>query len=72
MTQNEVLGGYTKEVTCARCEGIRWVRVDIPIPYTCQRCRRVLEGRPAADPLATEAQREAGKRLAKRRHLPSD
>jgi len=68
----KALGGYTKEVKCARCEGLRWVEVSVPEPYTCQRCRRVLEGRPAQDPLVTEAQREAGKRLAKQRHSPSD
>src|ERR1700730_1872921 len=36
---NRIAGGYTKEVHCGRCQGLRWVRVDVPEPYTCQRCR---------------------------------
>jgi len=36
-----------------------------PINYVCLRCRAVLAGRNAADPLATDAQRAAGRRLAR-------
>jgi hypothetical protein len=66
-TPNEVAGGYTKDVTCRRCHGTRWVRVDVLEPYTCQRCRRVLAGRPAIDPLGTPKQQEQGRRLAQTR-----
>ena len=68
---HKVEGGYTKEVSCDRCRGIRWVRVDVLEPYKCQRCRRFLEGRPADDPLhgaatrvlTPEQRQAAGERL---------
>ena len=69
-TPNEVVGGYTKEVACLRCRGPRWVRVDVPEPYTCQRCRMVLAGRPTVDPvskLSPEARKAAGERLNRQR-----
>jgi hypothetical protein len=56
-----VAGGYTKDVHCARCRGARWVRVDTPEPYTCQRCRMALAGRPTDDPVGSPAQQAARK-----------
>lgn len=66
MTSNDVLGGYTKEVHCSRCKGPRWVRVDTPEPYKCQRCRLVAAGRPADDPLGSVRQQEARKAAGER------
>ena len=66
MDANAVAGGYTKEVHCGRCAGLRWVRVDVPEPYTCQRCRMVLAGRPTIDPvskMSPEARQEARERM---------
>jgi hypothetical protein len=76
----------TVEVVCVRCHGTKWVpdplipltadgRVagpPIPLvrPYTCHRCRTVLAGRNAIDPLGkepTEAQRVARQRFARAR-----
>jgi DNA-directed RNA polymerase subunit RPC12/RpoP len=58
----------TAEVVCTRCRGRRWVLVKPasapdPTDYTCRRCRAVLAGTNASDPLVTEAQRAAGRRL---------
>ena len=58
------------EVACARCRGRRWILVKPasapdPARYRCQRCRAALAGKNAADPLATDAQRAAGQRLAR-------
>jgi hypothetical protein len=57
------------EVVCVRCLGPRWILVKPasapdPAGYTCQRCRAALAGKNALDPLATDAQRAAGRRLA--------
>ena len=63
---NRIAGGYTKEVHCGRCQGLRWVRVDVPEPYTCQRCRMVLAGRPTVDPvspMSPEARQAARERM---------
>jgi hypothetical protein len=52
----------TEEVLCTRCSKPRWVLVagEAPTPtdYTCQRCRAVMAGKNAVDPLvvATEGQ----------------
>ena len=49
----------TREVTCQRCGHARWTALQTP--YTCQRCREVLAGGNARDPLApptTEQQRQ--------------
>ncbi len=70
----------TVEVICARCQETKWVPdpiipltadgrvagppIPLELPYTCQRCRAVLAGRSAPDPLPTEARRAAGARLA--------
>jgi DNA-directed RNA polymerase subunit RPC12/RpoP len=56
-------------VTCTRCQGQRWVLVKPasapdPTDYVCIRCRAVLAGRNASDPLVTDAQRTSGLRLA--------
>ena len=58
-------------VNCQRCKGERW---PYPTPegvYTCQRCRAVLAGRNADDPLGSPAQqaarKAAGERLSKAR-----
>ena len=48
----------TREVTCTRCGEPRWPTRPTD-PYTCQRCREVLAGGNAVDPLPTEAQRAA-------------
>jgi hypothetical protein len=60
----------TAAVACARCQGPRWTltkRASAPDPldYACTRCRAVLAGRSAADPLVTDAQRAAGRRLGR-------
>src|SRR5262245_56303132 len=58
-------------VACARCGGERWP-VDPPTPFVCIRCRAVLAGKNAVDPLGTPGKREAparalAARLAKHR-----
>lgn len=58
------------EVVCVRCRGRRWILVKPasapdPTEYSCHRCRAALAGKNAADPLATDAQRAAGHRLAR-------
>ena len=76
----------TVEVVCVRCHGTKWVPdplipltadgrragppIPLALPYTCHRCRAVLAGRNAVDPLGktpTEAQRVARLRLARSR-----
>jgi hypothetical protein len=55
----------TAAVTCARCQGERYVLVrpasePDPTDYRCQRCTRVLAGYPnVIDPLRTPASPEA-------------
>ena len=57
----------TVEVVCVRCQGTKWVPdplipltadgrvagppVPLVLPYTCHRCRAVLAGRNAVDPI---------------------
>ena len=57
----------TVEVVCVRCHGTKWVPdplipltadgrvagppIPLALPYTCHRCRAVLAGRNAVDPL---------------------
>jgi len=57
----------TVEVVCARCHGTKWVPdplipltadgrvvgppIPLVLPYTCHRCRAVLAGRNAVDPI---------------------
>jgi len=76
----------TVEVVCVRCHGTKWVPdplipltpdgrvagppIPLALPYTCHRCRAVLAGRNALDPLSkepTEPQRAARLRLARAR-----
>jgi hypothetical protein len=61
------LGQRTVEVVCARCHGTKWVPdpvlplttdgrvagppIPLVLPYTCHRCRAVLAGRNAVDPI---------------------
>jgi hypothetical protein len=68
--RHAVMSQQTVEVTCARCQSTRWIpdpliptdargRVTaspIPLahPYTCVRCRAVLAGRNALDPVSTQ------------------
>jgi hypothetical protein len=59
----------TAAVFCSRCQGPRWTLVKPasapdPLDYVCIRCRAVLAGRPAADPLPTP---ETLERLARGR-----
>lgn len=53
-------------VTCQRCHGERWPDPGHAEPYTCQRCRAVLKGRNAVDPLGSEAQQAARNALGAR------
>lgn len=46
---------------CQRCSQERWPDPGYMEPYTCQRCRAVLAGRPADDPLGSPAQQAARK-----------
>lgn len=76
----------TVEVVCVRCQRTKWVPdplipltadgrragppIPLELPYTCHRCRAVLAGRNASDPLGkapTEAQRAARLRFARAR-----
>lgn len=54
------------EATCHRCKETRWPDPGHAEPYMCQRCRAVLAGKNAVDPLGSPAQqaarREAGLR----------
>lgn len=43
-------GEQTAEAACTRCGGPRWTLL-VPTDYLCLRCRGVLAGRPAMDPL---------------------
>jgi hypothetical protein len=54
------------EAPCTRCGGTRWIPATLPTAhaYTCQRCRAVLAGRPAADPLIAPEARERLSRTA--------
>jgi len=63
----------TAEVICARCRRLRWVPdpiipltpdarvagppIPLVLPYTCQRCRAVLAGQRATDPLVSPERR---------------
>jgi hypothetical protein len=51
----------TEQVTCTRCGGQRWTLVPNGQPvleeYTCTRCRAVLAGRNAADPMVSADRR---------------
>lgn len=71
-------GEQTAEAACTRCGGPRWTLL-VPTDYLCLRCRAVLAGRPAMDPLQQPpspaqhaARAAAGVRLtASRTVLPS-
>ena len=42
----------TWEVTCTRCKGKRWTwAIERDLGYVCIRCRAVLAGKNAVDPL---------------------
>jgi hypothetical protein len=63
----------TAEVVCARCRGLRWAPdpiipltpdgrvagppIPLVLPYTCHRCRAVLAGQRATDPLVSPERR---------------
>ena len=66
----------TAEVACSRCQGQRWTLVrpataPDPTDYVCIRCKAVLAGRNASDPVGSQAQQDAraqaGERLRERR-----
>lgn len=66
----------TAEVACARCTGPRWILVrpataPDPTNYVCIRCKAVLAGGNAPDPVGSQAQQDAraqaGDRLRERR-----
>lgn len=48
-------------VYCSRCKGERWPHPQPEGVYTCQRCRVVLKGGNADDPLGSPAQQAARK-----------
>ena len=53
------------ERICTRCGGHRWPVVSIE-PFVCHRCRAVLAGKNAEDPLGTSAQRAQRARVLRR------
>ena len=55
-----------RSAICTRCGGERWPDAVPEGPYTCQRCRAVLAGRPADDPLGSPAQQAARKAAGER------
>ena len=54
------------EAVCSRCTQMRWPDPGHAEPYVCQRCRAVLAGKNAVDPLGSPAQQEARKRAGLR------
>jgi hypothetical protein len=70
----------TIEEICDRCSGMRWVPdplipltrdgrqagppIPLTLPFTCARCRAVLSGRNAADPLDTPTRAQQAARAA--------
>lgn len=69
MDADNVVRQLTVEVVCSRCQGARWLPdpiipltpdgrvagplIPVVLPYTCHRCRAVLAGQRATDPLVS-------------------
>ena len=73
MAADNVLRQRTREMVCSRCESARWLPdpiipltpdgrivgppIPLVLPYTCHRCRAVLAGQRATDPLVSPERR---------------
>ena len=73
MAADNVLRQRTVELVCSRCESARWLPdpiipltpdgriagpvIPLVLPYTCHRCRAVLAGQRAIDPLVSPERR---------------
>lgn len=65
-------GVHTDGVDCLRCGERRWPALPVVEPFVCYRCRAVLAGKNAVDPVPSEAQRAAWKAAGGRlKPLPS-